>query len=58
MFDAENIEGENISADNEICSSCGQELGSGDGRFRKPDEVVCLKCYKKINNNGNKEVTS
>ena len=30
----------------ETCSDCGKLFEDGEGRFRKPDWVRCLDCYK------------
>ncbi len=30
----------------EMCSDCGKLFTDGEGRFRKPDWVCCLDCYK------------
>ena len=30
----------------EMCSVCGKPFEDGEGRFRRPDWVRCLDCYK------------
>jgi hypothetical protein len=30
----------------ETCSVCGKPFEDGEGRFRKPDFIYCVDCYK------------
>ena len=47
-----NISGVIMKAENdntglpETCSVCGKPFEDGEGRFRRPDWVCCLDCYK------------
>ena len=30
----------------ETCSACGNPIEDGEGRFRKPDAIYCVECYR------------
>ena len=40
LIDADDIE--------EKCSICGSVLKMGQGRFRTPDQVLCIDCYSRF----------